>query len=52
MGKKYEIEVFCFDEELGVGVETAYFSSNHFITAMYYLFSAKIKYDQASLYWR
>lgn len=52
MGKHYEVEVFTWNDELGVGQETAYYSSNHFLIAMYYLMHAKIKYQQASLYWR
>lgn len=51
MTQRYEIEVFQFNEELGVGQEVRY--SRHFflITALVCFVIARMKHGSAELIW-
>jgi len=51
MSKKYEIEVFEFNEQLGVGQEVRYSRHSFFLPALCAFLIARFKHDQAELIW-
>lgn len=45
----YEVEVFCFDEKMGVGYEEVYYRTSHLPVALWEFLKAKHKYNAAHL---